>query len=150
MKRLQLLLLLSIIACLSGCTSGKTMSGNNDKLGFERDEKWILTSVRQKEVVTSDDSEKLYIQFNPETNNFSGYAGCNNFFGDYRFKPSSDGECELTLDHIGATQMMCPDEAMKLESTILPLLNKTTNCKLTGYTLTLKQGNKILLVFEKL
>lgn len=148
MKRAAFLAIILLIA--SGCRSTHQISQNPVKMDFERDEVWVLTGMRQKEINYKDEEERITIQFNPETHNFAGYSGCNRYFGDYDYKQESEFEGELRLSRIGSTKMMCPDENMKLEDTFLPLLGKTTHCTITAYKLKLMQGSKILLEFEKL
>lgn len=143
------LLVAAVALVAASCASTHSTPMPTDHLTFNRDETWVLTAIKQKEVVYADDQEKVTLQFNPETGNISGCAGCNHYFGNYLFKSDTDTQGQLAITQVGATQMMCPDEVMRLESTLLPLLSKVTHCTLTAYRLTLRQGSKVLLEFEK-
>lgn len=129
---------------LFGCHCSKNAATSEMTCTFERDEVWQLISLRGKEIHYTEDMPKVNLQFVPEAGTISGCSGCNQYFGKYSYSAP-----KLTFSNTGCTRMMCPDEQMKLEDQFLPLLNKVTSCELTNYTLTLYQGDKVVMVFEK-
>lgn len=144
MKKLILLPFFIIALFTISCKSTNSSTIKMDTPDFDRDEVWQLVSINQKAVRYAEDQEKITLQLNPESKNISGNAGCNNYFGQYKY-----AEPQISFSHVGCTQMLCPDAIMSLEEQYLPLLNKVTKCEITAYTLTLYQGDKILLQYEK-
>lgn len=144
-------ILILALACLmtTACKTPTALPKDNYVMNFNRDEIWVLTAMRQREVNYSAGQEKLTLSLNPEAMNISGSAGCNSYFGTYTYTPTADDRGALTFSHMGSTKMMCPDPVMKLEDQYLPLISKTTSCVITAYKLTLLQGDKIILEFEK-
>ncbi|MCC6866063.1 MAG: META domain-containing protein [Ignavibacteria bacterium] len=96
--------------------------------------KWSIEKVNNK---TAADYHLLadkspFIEFSIADERFSGYAGCNRFFGSFEAKGS-----RLTFGKTASTLMMCQDIAM--EKDVFDLINdKTYEFKTDGNSLTLQ------------
>ncbi len=111
---------------------------------------WLLETYSQDEVsVLPDANISLIFGYNGDVH---GYAGCNNFFGDYQ----ADEE-ELGFGDFGTTRMLCPtDEQNELEQDYLSGLQATRSYETEGvrlvgqglnkqmYAMAVKQGNTAL------
>lgn len=142
MKRIIPILTLSMIVML-GCKSNKNTVVNS-RPELDKNTVWVLTEIRGNEVTYSEGQQKATIRINPEAKLFDGDNGCNHYSG--KFKDLGDGKMNLT--DIIATKMACP-ESFKLESSFMSALQKCDNYNLGEYTLELKQGDKVMLTFEK-
>ena len=112
---------------------------------FQPEEVWVLTAMREKEVVYQEGQRRCTIQVNPEAGTFSGCSGCNRYFGT--FTDLGGGRFQLT--DFNGTKMACPAEFMKLESSYMQLLRRADTYSIGEYTLDLLQDGKVLLTFAK-
>lgn len=112
---------------------------------FDAEEMWLLTEMQGKEVTLAEGQKKPAIQFNPEAGTFSGFSGCNRYFG--QFKDLGKGKMEL--GSINGTKMACPEPFHKVEGAYLALLRRCDGYKIDEYTLQLTQRGKVLLSYEK-
>ena len=87
---------------------------------------WLLETYSQDEVpVLPDANISLVFGYNGDVH---GYAGCNNFFGDYQ----ADEE-KLEFGKFGTTRMLCPtDEQNELEQDYLSGLQATRSYETEG------------------
>ena len=90
---------------------------------------WLLETYSQDEVpVLPDANISLIFGYNGDVH---GYAGCNNFFGDYKA-----GEKTLRFGKFGSTRMLCPsDEENELEQDYLSGLQATRSYETEGVRL---------------
>ena len=128
MKRIKISCLL-FICCLAvvSCQTKPAGAQQNQTEGLSNSS-WELTSINNRQVITSSISEGVYITFEPNENRVSGFAGCNRFFGNYRLGESG----ELTFDAIGSTKMMCNN--MAIETEFLNVLHKVNRYEQDGRT----------------
>lgn len=75
----------------------------------------------------------------------SGSTGCNQFFG--ACVPGKDNS--FSLDPSGSTQMACPGAPGALETAYLAALRGTTAYRISGATLELLAGERVLARFER-
>ena len=149
MKKLLSLLnivLLSLGLISTGsCKSHKQAASNATQLEFNANEVWVLNAINGKRVKYLDGQKPATIVLNPEAGTCSGSNGCNRFFGNFK----DFGQGKMLLSDISSTKMACPEAFHKLESSFMQLLRKCDAYTLDAYTLDLKQGDKVLLSFDK-
>ena len=75
---------------------------------------WVLYAIQQKPVSCTSETPP-YIIFEP-SGRYSGYTGCNQFFGNYKLTSK-----KLTLDYAGATKKLCFAQ-QELEADFLKML----------------------------
>ncbi len=111
---------------------------------------WLLETYSQDEVpVLPDANISLIFGYSGDVH---GYAGCNNFFGDYQADEES-----LRFGDFGTTMMLCPtDEQNELEQDYLSGLEATRSYEMEGvrlvgkglqkqmYAMAVKQGDTAL------
>lgn len=85
--------------------------------------------------------DKLTLEFDSKTNKVSGFAGCNRFFGTY-----STTENLISFSELGATRMMCQDEANALERKMFQTIAKINKFELSNGTLSLKNDETVLII----
>ena len=101
---------------------------------------WVLYTIQQEPVLRTDDRPP-YILFE-QSGRYSGYTGCNQFFGNYRFNSK-----KLTLDYGGTTRKLCVSQ-QEIESAFLKMLRlETWNYKIEKDTLRIFGENGELLHF---
>lgn len=86
--------------------------------------RWRLKSYTDANGTTTriDDELVVTLEIDESNNKVSGLAACNNYFGQATINGS-----EISIDGIGTTRKMCPNEAaMELENTYTALLSKVT------------------------
>ncbi len=88
------------------------------------DGEWILSSMHNDNGIDETIStNRPTLLFSDSTSQFSGYGGCNNFFGDYRIDNK-----KLTIDTKGITQALCLD--MSTEERLLGMLRNVESYKI--------------------
>lgn len=127
LKAFALIILLSIGIFTQSSRSG--LSGN----------RWNLTEINGKAVKNS----KAFVEFNQSDNRFSGNAGCNRMFGEYKL----DGG-KVAFSGVGTTKRFCAQpDLMKLETAFTRALDETTKLQRNGNELKLYNGNRLILRF---
>ena len=107
---------------------------------------WKLESMEGKDYSSfkNNDSEVGFTLFS-DNNKVSGYAGCNRFFGTYKFEPGN----RISFSSMGATKMACPNIAFN-ENEFLKIFELADNYTITGDRLELNVGRRApLAVFKK-
>ena len=94
-----------------------------------------MTQVGGSPVSPPADGKKPHMALDPVKKQGTGFAGCNNFFGNYELDGSS-----LSFGPLGATRMACPDLETGLEMSVFEALESTRNWK--------KSDGKLLLLDE--
>lgn len=85
-------------------------------------------------------SPKLTISFDDKSNQVSGFAGCNTFFGSYSIKGDT-----IKFGAIGASKKFCQKEINTVESHFLNILNKVNSFSVRDNNLILSENDTILL-----
>lgn len=89
------------------------------------------------------DYGKASIKFDTTENRVSGNAGCNNFFGSYNV----EGEY-ISFTQMGATKMLCDEEANQTEDEFLKILSgKKLRYDVADQTLNLYDGDRLVMMF---
>ena len=109
------LLLPVILLLFVNCDSTRSVNENNDTnvlplLG----DNYIIVLINDQDV----ENKGLTMSFDKLTNNVSGNAGCNEYFGRFQQENKS-----VFFSKVGATKMYCTDaEIRKIENQLLTLL----------------------------
>lgn len=107
---------------------------------------WKLESLEGKDFSNfkNNDTEVGFTLF-ADNNKVSGYAGCNHFFGTYKFEPGN----RISFSSMGATKMACPNIAFN-ENEFLKIFGMADNYRITDDQLELNVGKRApLAVFKK-
>lgn len=146
MKRLFFILatFLFVLLMACGCKSHKE-AVVSVKPEFNAEEIWKLTRLKGKEYAPLEGQKEIYIQINVEAGTFSGYSGCNRYFGTFK----DLGEGRMVLSDFNGTKMACPEAFHKMESGYMQLLHRCDGYNLGEYKLELLQDGNVLLTFEK-
>jgi heat shock protein HslJ len=103
---------------------------------------WKLLEIEGKPIVTPQGQKDAHMLLASDDSAVHGFAGCNNFFGQY----SSSGEA-LTFSGLGSTMMACP-EGMDAEAVFLRVLGETTRAVIDGKYLQLYAEGRLLARLE--
>ncbi len=117
---------------------------------------WVLRTLRNKKVDYAKDQSPVTLFFNPEANLLGGHSGVNRYNGSYAITIYSNGDVKsdnsqagLKIGDLISTKMAGPNEWMQLEDSYLNTLSKVDNYQVSAYELLLRQGEKVLLVFDR-
>jgi heat shock protein HslJ len=109
------LLILSVLLLFVNCVCTKSADENNDVSSVP------LLSDQYNIVLINDqnvENRELTMNFDKLTNNVSGNAGCNQYFGGFQQENKS-----VTFSKLGATKKYCPDpEIRRIENQLIALL----------------------------
>ena len=83
--------------------------------------KWKLVEMNGREVTNAVGDRDYFIQLDNEENRMYGFAGCNNFFGNYELKEG----LRVKFSEIGSTMMACPN--MNTEKELFQILETVDN-----------------------
>ncbi|MDP5081690.1 MAG: META domain-containing protein [Winogradskyella sp.] len=89
-------------------------------------------------------SEKLSITFEDSTNNVSGFAGCNRFFGTYNLN-----EKQIRFENIASTKKFCQQDVNNLENEFLKVLNSTNTISIHDSIFSFLDGETVLMKAKK-
>lgn len=155
MKRFCMLFVFATLL-LGACSRGGVQTAVEPWPDFAKEEVWQLTQIRQQRVRYCEGQQPVTLQLNPEAGSYSGYAGCNNYFGQYEATTHSrklaDKQSEVRgfrFSQPGVTKMHCPVPEMKVEESFLPTLLKVTHYNVDRYSLVFYQNDREVLRFEK-
>jgi putative lipoprotein len=121
-------LLLLPFLLLGACQSSK----NTTPAASLRNTRWVLRTLATTPITTPENSQEIYLQFDPTTDQVAGFAGCNRFFG--RFEQSTP--TTLRLLGVGSTKMYC-EAQQQVETEYLKALQEATRFTIEGNTLRL-------------
>lgn len=94
---------------------------------------WRLIELNGKKIKQKGKKD-FFIQLNSSDGRFHGYAGCNNFNGNYAMPKSF----EISFSNIISTMMACPN--MDLESILMKTLQEVNQYTIKGKILELKKA----------
>lgn len=148
--KLHLITFVFAAIILNSCGPSKsTDSMNTDDSKFSKiptETFWQLESLEGKDFSNFQNHDsKVGFTLLEDNNRVSGYAGCNHFFGNFKFEPGN----RIRFSAIGATKMACPDVGFN-ENEFLKIFGVVDNYTLNGNTLSLNVGRRApLAVFKK-
>jgi heat shock protein HslJ len=131
-------LLLAAAAILAGgvgCQTAVTMDG----LAGD----WLLVELGGEPLELAEAERAPSISFDEATSRAEGFAGCNNFFGNYVLDGSA-----IKFGPIGATHMACPGMDDNMETRYLAALGHTRAWRIKGRTLQLLAEDIVLAQFK--
>lgn len=107
---------------------------------------WQLVTLEGKDYSNfKNNGREVGFTLHKADNRISGYAGCNSFFGTYRFEPGN----RVRFSAMGSTKMACPDVAFN-ENEFLNIFELADNYTLSGNTLSINVGRRApLAIFKK-
>lgn len=122
---MKLILILFSILAIKSCGTSKTFNLQENDTPFldKLDSTYYITTINNKNVST----HKLFIKFDNNTKQVTGFSGCNRFFGSYTLKKDT-----LIFSALGLTRMMCKGEANTIENEFhqaLKTINQVTGSK---------------------
>ena len=107
-----------------------------------RDTYWKLVEVDGRAVSTAKGAREAHLVLESGEARARGHAGCNNFFGGF----SAEGN-SLEFSGLGSTMMACPS-GMDTEQAFLRALGETSRFEISGESLRLFAGDRLLARFE--
>ena len=117
MKTVQTFLLILLLFC--SCSSSKKIQKKENFI-LITESYWRLHAIQKKPISCTSDTPP-YILFEP-SGRYSGYTGCNQFFGTYSLTSK-----KLTLDYLGSTKDLCFDQR-EIETAFLRMLKQDVCC----------------------
>jgi len=134
-----LVLLISIII-LKSCGSAQDVASIAETKDMSTNETLSGTFIIEQ-LKSINLTKELTLEFDSKTNKISGFAGCNRFFGTYSIQENS-----ISFSELGATMMVCEEEANTIERTMFQTMAKINAYELSEGQLMLKQGDDTLIV----
>jgi heat shock protein HslJ len=134
-----LMISMSMVCCMK---RGTTVSASDIKR--IQGVRWYLTQVGGSPVSPQADGKQPHMALDPAKKQVTGFAGCNNFFGNYELDGSS-----LSFGPIGATRMACPDLETGLETKLFEALQSTRKWKIEDGDLLLLETDAALARFSR-
>ena len=104
---------------------------------------WYLTQVGGS-LVSPEDGKQPHMTLDPAKQQVTGFAGCNNFFGNYELDGTS-----VSFGPLGTTRMACPDPETGLETKLFEALQRTRKWKIEGGDLLLLKTDDVLARFSR-
>lgn len=142
-------LLILIIFISPGCAS-KYCKKNNTSIENNKsqdnlsifDANWELIKIGSSTPKLSQEDEKISLSLAQEPMNYSGFSGCNRYFGSYSIKDS-----KISFKEAGMTLMACPDGDMNLEYKYVNILNKVESYSMKEDTLFFISRDRVVLTY---
>lgn len=103
---------------------------------------WKLVAVGDTPAIAAPAAREASFMLHPADHRLSGSGGCNRLMGSYEA-----GSDTLKFAPGGTTMMACPEDLMQQESDFVSALKMTTGYTLTGDTLELRNGERVLARF---
>jgi heat shock protein HslJ len=137
MKKVFPFLILLVITAFS--CSKKTLNTSTSQIPDAplTNTRWKLIKLPGMEMPLL--QKDAFIQFTTENNRAFGSGGCNNLMGSYTVS-----EKKLKLAQMASTMMACTQEIMQVESAFSIALTETDSYSISGDSLKLKKGDKVL------
>ncbi len=151
-------LLLSACCCNKKATKENNVTENGTVVNATAtlEGTWTLNSMRNKKVTYAKDQSPITLFFNAEASLLGGHSGVNRYNGSYAIVTYGNGTVKNSDSHAGlkigdliSTKMAGPNEWMQLEDSYLSTLSKIDNYQVSAYELLLRQGDKVLLIYER-
>lgn len=135
----HLAIFINVIILLS-CGSSQDVTSVSNTIDMTNE---VISGIYTLEQLDSTNviDNKLTLEFDSKTNKVSGFAGCNRFFGTY----SADGNT-ISFSELGATRMMCQEEANKIEGNMFKALAEVNTFELSEGKLSLKNNTETLII----
>lgn len=129
------------------CTATTNMgSGNTISVKDIANTSWKLTDISGEKVIPKkiDGKEIGAVTLDITADKISGSAGVNRYFGSYDVNGT-----EVTINGVGSTKMMGPDDLMKTEYKYLSVLQDVTSVELKDKNTLILKSDSDTLTFTK-
>lgn len=103
---------------------------------------WKLLELNGKPIVPAEDAHEAHLMFHADDNRFSGVGGVNRLMGGFEL----NGE-KLKILPGPSTMMAGPEPLMKQEQEFVQMLMKVKAYRVTGQTLELLDGERVIAKF---
>jgi len=139
---ISIAIVLAGLSCKAPQTSTSSLEENQTAVSLIDSVKWRLIKIHmpsgsQPETITVTGA-KAFIRFDQVKGSAGGNGSCNSFGSTMKLKGN-----EISFTNIFSTKMYC-DEVQSIENAFLGQLQK-----ITGNNLFLRDGDRVLLEFEK-
>ena len=104
---------------------------------------WTLTALGGHAPVSTTANNPAQLVLDGSQNRYSGSSGCNRLTGTIELKGDS-----LNFGAGASTMMACPEPLMKQEQAFTKMLQSVTGYRISGKTLELLAGNKMVAKFK--
>ena len=104
---------------------------------------WTLTELGGHAPVSTTGNNPAQLVLDGSQNRYSGSSGCNRLTGTIELKGDS-----LNFGAGASTMMACPEPLMKQEQAFTKMLQSVTGYRISGKTLELLAGNKMVAKFK--
>ncbi len=101
---------------------------------------YMISQIRQNKSIP----KELMITFEENTNKFTGFSGCNSFFGTYTLEGN-----KVKLSNTASTKKYCQEELNNVENHFLEALNMVNTFTLSDNVLSLLENDVTLLKGNK-
>lgn len=135
----HLAILISVII-LKSCGSSQDIATTANTTDMTTNEIISGTYVIEQ-LDATDITDEITLEFDTKANKVSGFAGCNRFFGTY----TTNGNA-ISFSEMGATRMMCDDEANAIEQKMFKTLAKINAFEVSNGKLSLKNDEATLIL----
>jgi copper homeostasis protein (lipoprotein) len=141
MNRLLLALFVASLATDVVMAQGTAPAGANPAALLENTS-WKLVAVGNVPAIALPAAREASFMLHSGDHRLSGSGGCNRLLGKYELDADT-----LKLAPTGTTMMACPEALMQQESDFVSALKMTTSYKVSGDTLELRNGDRVLARF---
>lgn len=129
----------AVLAALAGCQSISLVS-QAPLLGVT----WTLVELDGRPAGGGQGSRPATLMLDVDTPRANGFAGCNQFSGNYALQPPS-----LQISSLVSTRMACAGDGDALERRYLAALSAACSYRLEGKVLQLLHEQRVLARFER-
>ena len=141
MNRLLIALVVASLATDAVMAQGTAPAGAKPAAPLENTS-WKLVAVGNVPAIALPAAREASFMLHPDGHRLSGSGGCNRLLGKYEL-----GVDTVTFAPAGTTMMACPEELMQQESDFVSALKMTTSYRISGDTLELRNGERVLARF---
>ena len=131
-----LLSLFMLLTTLNSCDSSKKAIENSKKMHETLSGTYYVTKLGDVDI----SSNKITINFNDIENKVNGFAGCNNFFGNYTLENN-----EILFANIGASKKLCPGNASNTERQFLKALNSVNSFSISDNLISFLNNETVII-----
>lgn len=128
---------------LSACntTNQTQQTAMVDDWSSVTNKEWVLTKVTEGNRTLEPMSPVLASANFAADGKVTGSTGCNRYFGNY-----TRSESGLTMSPLGATQMMCMEDAMEIEHAFTSAMENVADWKVIDTTLSLSDSSGMVIM----
>jgi heat shock protein HslJ len=131
-----------IFIVLAGCCVNRSPEVNRPVSLHIEGPKWLLVAVNGVPAIPPAGEKKPFLMLDATRKVITGYAGCNNFSGDYKIDGAS-----VKFGLLASTRMFCTEPQMSMETGLFKALEETRGWKIKDGSLLLLDDNGVLARF---